>query len=170
MFQILIMVNHLLQIILQSRAKLSQRLEAENKLKSRSGLQMNKMKVIRSNMRRVGTEGVGRNDKEAQEELEWRSKRPHEDEKSEDPAFATPRAPYPELLVQRGKDTVEQQEIYDVFSKCQINLPLLTAIRQVPRYARYLKDLCTIKRKLHVKKKSFLAENVSAIVQNNVQK
>jgi len=30
-----------------------------------------------------------------------------------------------------------------------------------------LKDLCTVKRKLNVKKKVFLAEQVSAILQNN---
>ncbi|XP_073273286.1 uncharacterized protein [Primulina huaijiensis] len=34
------------------------------------------------------------------------------------------------------------------------------AIKQVPSYAKFLKDLCTVKRKLHVKKKAFLAEQV----------
>jgi hypothetical protein len=42
----------------------------------------------------------------------------------------------------------------------------LDAIKQVPSYAKFLKDLCTVKRKL-VKKKAFLAEQVSAILQNN---
>jgi hypothetical protein len=44
---------------------------------------------------------------------------------------------------------------------------LLDAIKQVPSYAKFLKDLCTVKRKLNVKKKAFLAEQVSAILQNN---
>jgi hypothetical protein len=43
----------------------------------------------------------------------------------------------------------------------------LDAIKQVPSYAKFLKDLCTVKRKLNVKKKAFLAEQVSAILQNN---
>jgi hypothetical protein len=43
----------------------------------------------------------------------------------------------------------------------------LDAIKQVPSYAKFLKDLCTVKRKLNVKKKTFLAEQVSAILQNN---
>ena len=49
----------------------------------------------------------------------------------------------------------------------KINIPLLDAIKQVPSYAKFLKDLCTVKRKLHVKKKAFLAEQVSSILQNN---
>jgi hypothetical protein len=44
---------------------------------------------------------------------------------------------------------------------------LLDAIKQVPSYAKFLKDLCTMKRKLNVKKKAFLAEQVSAILQND---
>jgi len=44
---------------------------------------------------------------------------------------------------------------------------LLDAIKQIPSYAKFLKDLCTVKRKLNVKKKAFLVEQVSAILQNN---
>jgi len=44
---------------------------------------------------------------------------------------------------------------------------LLDAIKHVPSYAKFLKDLCTVKRKLNVKKKAFLAKQVSAILQNN---
>ncbi|RVW22597.1 hypothetical protein CK203_109501 [Vitis vinifera] len=38
-------------------------------------------------------------------------------------------------------------------------------IKQVPTCAKFLKDLCTIKRGLNVKKKAFLTEQVSAIIQ-----
>ncbi|RVW12771.1 hypothetical protein CK203_108791 [Vitis vinifera] len=38
-------------------------------------------------------------------------------------------------------------------------------IKQVPTYAKFLKDLCIIKRGLNVNKKSFLTEQVSAIIQ-----
>ena len=44
---------------------------------------------------------------------------------------------------------------------------MLNAIKQVLSYAKFLKDLCTMKRKLNVKKKVFLAEQVSVILQNN---
>ena len=48
----------------------------------------------------------------------------------------------------------------------KINIPLLDAIKQVPSYAKFLKDLCTIKRKLNVQKKAFLTEQVSSIIQH----
>ncbi|XP_038978855.1 uncharacterized protein LOC120109176, partial [Phoenix dactylifera] len=35
------------------------------------------------------------------------------------------------------------------------------AIKQIPSYAKFLKDLCTIKRKLYVQKKAFLTEQVT---------
>ena len=38
-------------------------------------------------------------------------------------------------------------------------------IKQVPTYAKFLKDLCTAKRGLNVDKKAFLTEQVSAIIQ-----
>ena len=38
-------------------------------------------------------------------------------------------------------------------------------IKQVPTYAKFLKDLCTVKRGLNVDKKAFLIEQVSAIIQ-----
>ena len=38
-------------------------------------------------------------------------------------------------------------------------------IKQVPTYAKFLKDLCTVKRGLNVDKKAFLTEQVSAIIQ-----
>ncbi|KAJ9675883.1 hypothetical protein PVL29_024715 [Vitis rotundifolia] len=38
-------------------------------------------------------------------------------------------------------------------------------IKQVPTYAKFLKDLCTIKRGLIVSKKAFLTEQVSSIIQ-----
>ena len=40
-------------------------------------------------------------------------------------------------------------------------------IKQVPTYAKILKDLCTVKRGLNVDKKAFLIEQVSAIIQCN---
>ena len=38
----------------------------------------------------------------------------------------------------------------------------------MPLYAKVIKDLCTIKRKHHVKKTTFLIEQVSAIIQHKV--
>ena len=38
-------------------------------------------------------------------------------------------------------------------------------IKQVPKYAKFLKDLCAVKRGLNVDKKTFLTEQVSSIIQ-----
>ena len=46
----------------------------------------------------------------------------------------------------------------------KVNIPLFDMIKQVPTYAKFLKDLCTVKRRLNVDKKAFLIEQVSAII------
>ena len=56
-------------------------------------------------------------------------------------------------------------EIFEVLKQVKVNIPLLDMIRQVLAYAKFLKDLCTIKRGMHLKKKVFLTEQVSAIIQ-----
>ena len=48
----------------------------------------------------------------------------------------------------------------------KVNIPLLDIIKQVPTYAKFLKDLCTIKKGLGIEKKAFLTEQVSAIIQS----
>ncbi|XP_027344967.1 uncharacterized protein LOC113857369 [Abrus precatorius] len=40
------------------------------------------------------------------------------------------------------------QELLDTFKKVEINIPLLDAIKQIPRYVKFLKELCTYKRNL----------------------
>ena len=47
----------------------------------------------------------------------------------------------------------------------KVNIPFLDMIKQVPTYAKFLKDLCIVKRGLNVNKKAFLTEQVSAIIQ-----
>ena len=48
----------------------------------------------------------------------------------------------------------------------KVNIPLLDMIKQVLTYAKFLKDLCTVKKGLGIKKKAFLTEQVSAIIQS----
>ncbi|RVW75137.1 hypothetical protein CK203_053924 [Vitis vinifera] len=57
-------------------------------------------------------------------------------------------------------------EILEVLRQVKVNIPLLDMIKQVPTYAKFLKDLCTVKRGLHVTKNAFLTEQVSAIIQS----
>ncbi|KAA0025982.1 uncharacterized protein E6C27_scaffold34G002990 [Cucumis melo var. makuwa] len=50
-------------------------------------------------------------------------------------------------LAPKKKETPKEEELLEMFRMVQINLPLPDAIQQVPRYAKFLKELCTNKRK-----------------------
>ncbi|RVW67213.1 Retrovirus-related Pol polyprotein from transposon 297 [Vitis vinifera] len=65
--------------------------------------------------------------------------------------------PFPQAL--HGKKGIRNaSEILEVLRQVKVNIPLLDMIKQVPTYAKFLKDLCTIKRGLTVNKKAFLTE------------
>ena len=71
--------------------------------------------------------------------------------------------PFPQAL--RGKKKIPNQvEIWEVLRQLKVNIPLLDMIKQVPTYAKFLKDLCTVKRGLGIEKQDFLIEQVSAII------
>ena len=53
-----------------------------------------------------------------------------------------------------------------MLSQVKVNIPLLDMIKQVPTYAKFLKDLCTVKKGLGINKKAFLTEQVSSIIQS----
>ena len=72
--------------------------------------------------------------------------------------------PFPQALKGKKKDS-NYTEILEVLRQVKVNIPLLDMIKQVPTYAKFLKDLCTVKRGLNVDKKAFLIEQVSAIIQ-----
>ncbi|CAN6700800.1 unnamed protein product [Malus baccata var. baccata] len=44
-----------------------------------------------------------------------------------------------------------ERDILETFRKVQVNIPLLDAIKQVPRYAKFLKELCTTRKRMSTK-------------------
>ena len=73
--------------------------------------------------------------------------------------------PFPQAL--RSKKKASQQVgILEVLRQVKVNIPLLHIIKQVPAYAKFLKDLYTINKGLGNEKKAFLTEQVSAIIQS----
>ena len=73
--------------------------------------------------------------------------------------------PFPQAL--RSKKKIPNQaKIWEVLRQVKVNIPLLDMIKQVPTYAKFLKDLCTVKKRLGIEKKAFLTEQVSAIIQS----
>ena len=71
---------------------------------------------------------------------------------------------FPQAL-RKKKNSVNQNEILEVLRQVKVNIPLLDMIKQVPTYAKFLKDICTVKKGLNVNKKAFLIEQVSAIIE-----
>ena len=72
--------------------------------------------------------------------------------------------PFPQAL-RKKKNSVNQTEMLEVLRQVKVNIPLLDMIKQVPTYAKFLKDLCMVKRGLNVNKKAFLTEQVSVIIE-----
>ena len=68
----------------------------------------------------------------------------------------------------KSKKEELEKELFETFQKVKINIPLLNAIRQVPRYVKFLKELCTSKKKLKGNEVLSVGENVSAIIQRKL--
>jgi hypothetical protein len=68
-----------------------------------------------------------------------------------------PKVLYPERL-QAPRNGGKLEDILKVFKQVQINIPFLDTVQQIPSYAKFLKDLVTVKRKTNVPKKAFLTE------------
>ncbi|KAM2358011.1 hypothetical protein ACFX1X_006904 [Malus domestica] len=52
--------------------------------------------------------------------------------------------------------------------KVQVNIPLLDAIKQVPKYAKFLKEMCTTRKRASNKEVVRVSENVSAVLQRKL--
>jgi len=77
--------------------------------------------------------------------------------------------PFP-MSSSRSKKEDKEKEILEVVKKVELNIPLLDAIKQIPKYAKFLKELCTIKRAFKLKGHEMVSmgEVESAIVQKNM--
>ncbi|XP_050124961.1 uncharacterized protein LOC126602168 [Malus sylvestris] len=71
-----------------------------------------------------------------------------------------PPMPYPERLRPKAKDQ-QLTDFMKTLAKVQINLPLIDAIKNIPSYAKFLKDVCTKKKKFVDFEKVILTEQCS---------
>ncbi|XP_074301383.1 uncharacterized protein LOC141632768 [Silene latifolia] len=80
-----------------------------------------------------------------------------------------PEVPFPDAL-KRTHHFEHDKDIYEVFQKCEVNIPLLNLLKIFPKYAKFLKEFCTIKRnnKLKGVKKVKVSEHVSAMFQRKL--
>ncbi|KAI3725393.1 hypothetical protein L1987_65181 [Smallanthus sonchifolius] len=79
----------------------------------------------------------------------------------------TPAVPYPGRL---KKQKMEEQygKFLGLFKQLHINLPFVEALAQMPKYARFLKDILTNKSKLKDLSQVTLNEECSVVIQNKL--
>ncbi|CAM8987225.1 unnamed protein product [Rhodiola kirilowii] len=75
--------------------------------------------------------------------------------------------PFP-IPARKSKKYVMDKDICELFSRVEINIPLLEAIKQIPRYAKFLKELCTNRRRGNFVDQELMSRNVSAVIQRTV--
>ncbi|CAN6712736.1 unnamed protein product [Malus baccata var. baccata] len=78
-----------------------------------------------------------------------------------------PNVPFPSRFLQ-SKNEGDEKDVLETFRKVQVNIPLLDAIKQIPKYAKCLKKLCTTKKRAREKEVVHVSENVSAILQRKL--
>ncbi|CAM8948356.1 unnamed protein product [Rhodiola kirilowii] len=66
------------------------------------------------------------------------------------------------------KQHVMDEDVFELFSKVEINIPLLEAIKKIPRYAKFLKELCINRRRSSRNDQELMSRNVSAAIQRKV--
>ncbi|CAN6721331.1 unnamed protein product [Malus baccata var. baccata] len=71
-------------------------------------------------------------------------------------------------VFRQSKKEENEKDILETFRKVQVNIPLLDAIKQVPKYAKFLKELCITRKRISNKKVVQVSENVSAMLQRKL--
>ncbi|KAM3003978.1 hypothetical protein FF2_034273 [Malus domestica] len=78
-----------------------------------------------------------------------------------------PNVPFPRRFMQTKKEESDK-DIIETFRKVQVNIPLLDAIKHVPKYAKFLKELCTTRKRISNKEVVRVGENVLAVLQRKL--
>ncbi|XP_026378294.1 uncharacterized protein LOC113272710 [Papaver somniferum] len=91
---------------------------------------------------------------------------PKENSKTHVSTYVPP-FPFPRRF-DNSKKAEQDKEILDIFRKIHVNIPLMDAIKQIPKYARIMKNLCTNKQRLTGNEVMKVGENSSAILQKKL--
>ncbi|KAK1423916.1 hypothetical protein QVD17_19227 [Tagetes erecta] len=87
----------------------------------------------------------------------------------ESPRVYKPTAPYPGRLLAKS-DSEQYARFLEMLKKLHVNLPFVEALAKMPKYAKFLKDLLTNKKKLEELSTVILSEECSAVLQNKLPK
>ncbi|XP_070056864.1 uncharacterized protein [Nicotiana tomentosiformis] len=107
--------------------------------------------------------------------IESKSKKSKESEKLAEEAVTEPPPPLvarpPPLFPQRlhkVKDNVAYKKFLDILKQVQINIPLVDILQEVPKYAKYIKDIVANKRRLTEFEIVALTEECSPRIQSKL--
>ncbi|CAN6579329.1 unnamed protein product [Malus baccata var. baccata] len=78
-----------------------------------------------------------------------------------------PNVPFPSRFLQ-AKNEEEEKDVLETFRNVHVNIPLLDAINQIPKYAKFFKKLCTARKRIREKEVVHVSENVSALLQRKL--
>ncbi|CAN6583444.1 unnamed protein product [Malus baccata var. baccata] len=71
-------------------------------------------------------------------------------------------------VFRQSKKEENEKDILETFRKVQVNIPLLDAIKQVLKYAKFLKELCITRKRISNKEVVQVSENVYAMLQRKL--
>ena len=80
-----------------------------------------------------------------------------------------PRIPYPARL-HANKGDEQNGKFFDMLKQLHINIPFVEALMSMPKYAKFLKDMLTNKKKLEEFSTVALTEDCSALLQKKLPK
>ncbi|KAK1441409.1 hypothetical protein QVD17_07278 [Tagetes erecta] len=84
-----------------------------------------------------------------------------------EPQIRLDRLPYPGRVAQHRNEE-QYGKFLEMFKQLKVNLPFVEALQHMPKYAKFLKDLLTNKKKLEQISTVILSEECSAVLQNKL--
>ncbi|RYQ91269.1 hypothetical protein Ahy_B09g097162 isoform A [Arachis hypogaea] len=73
--------------------------------------------------------------------------------------------PFPSMVKKAKKTPEFDLDMLQVFKKVEVTIPLLDAIQQIPKYAKFLKDLCTHKDRIGESETLSLGSSISSLME-----
>ncbi|XP_042035058.1 uncharacterized protein LOC121781375 [Salvia splendens] len=99
--------------------------------------------------------------------LPWQ-KRKKEAEKENTGTTSGVKVPFPQVLNQKKKKDEQFTRFLDIFKKVHVNIPLIEALQQMPKYAKFLKEVIAQKTSWGQVDTINLTENCSALLQRKL--
>ena len=117
---------------------------------------------ILSNSEPIKSKEIENNEHRVEDKLEDRELIPEKEELNR--KGKEQMIPFPSALVSK-KEKIDKSSLLEVLKNTSITIPLTDAIRYIPVYGKFVKELCTPSRE---RRKIKLSENISSIILNSL--